>query len=84
MEGELGLPRGVWWKASLALGGLILLCRVATPAKQNINLAHATYPGWETTFPSHLVYLASLLALFAAVAAAIQFGLPKAGFKVTP
>jgi len=80
---KLGLPRGVWWKASLALGALLLLCRMATPPKQNINLAHSPYPGWETTFPSHLVYLASLLGLFAAVAAALQFGLPRLGIKGT-
>lgn len=80
---KLGLPSGGWWKATAALGALNLVCRVATPPKQNINLAHAPYPGWETTFPSHLVYLVSLLVLFAAVAAALQFGLPRLGFKGT-
>jgi len=80
---KLGLPRGAWWKATVALGALNLVCRV-TPPKQNINLAHAVYPGWEGVFPSHFVYLVGLLALFAAVAAALQFGLPKLGFKGTP
>jgi hypothetical protein len=78
---RLGLPRGAWWKATTALGALVVLCRVATPPKQNINLAHAAYPGWESTFPSHLVYLVSLLALFALVGATLQFGLPRLGFK---
>jgi len=81
---RLGLPRGNWWKATAALVPLIVLCRVATPAKQNINLSHAPYPGWETTFPSHLVYIASLFATFAAIAAGLQVVLPWLGFKVRP
>jgi hypothetical protein len=81
---KLGLPRGAWWKATVALGALNLFCRVATPAAQNINLSHAPYPGWEGMFPSHLVYLVSLLGVFAAVAAALEFGLPRLGFKGTP
>ena len=81
---KLGVPRGAWWKATVALGALNLACRALTPPRQNINLAHAPYAGWENTFPSHFVYLVGLLALFAAVAAALQFGLPRLGFKGAP
>jgi len=81
---RLGLPRATWWKATVALIPLIALCRVATPTKLNINLSHAAYPGWETTFPSHLVYILSLFALFAAIAAALQALLPRLGFQVKP
>lgn len=80
---KAGLPRGAWWKATVALGALNVVCRV-TPEKQNINLAHAPYPGWETTFPSHFIYLVFVLALFAAVGGMLQVGLPKLGFKGTP
>ncbi|HEV3027145.1 MAG TPA: hypothetical protein VG457_06200, partial [Planctomycetota bacterium] len=81
---RLGVPRGGWWKATAALGALVAVCRVATPPKQNINLAHAPYPGWETTFPSHLAYLGALFALFTLVWASLQFGLPRLGFRGAP
>jgi hypothetical protein len=81
---RIGLPRGAWWKATAALAGANLLCRAVTPPGENVNLAHAVYRGWESAFPSHFVYLVCLLALFAAVAWALQFGLPKLGFPVRP
>lgn len=51
---RLGLPRGTWWKAAVALVVLILLCRLVTPPSANVNVAFAIYPGWEKYFPSHL------------------------------
>jgi hypothetical protein len=63
---RLGLCAGVWWQAVLSLIALILICRLVTPPEANINVAFAVYPGLEKTFPSHLVYLATMMALAAA------------------
>jgi len=59
---RLGLPTGTWWKAVAALIALILVCRLVTPPHANVNVAFAVYPGWEKVFPSHLVYLAVMMA----------------------
>ena len=59
---RLGLPSGTWWKAIAALVALILVCRVVTPARANVNVAFAIYPGWEKVFPSHPIYLAVMMA----------------------
>ena len=59
---RLGMPRGVWLKASVALITLIAFSRLATPAAANVNLAFAIHPGWENRFPSHRVYLATNIA----------------------
>jgi hypothetical protein len=58
---RFGLPSGTWWKAVAALVALILVCRFITPARANVNVAFAIYPGWETIFPSHLIYIAVLM-----------------------
>jgi hypothetical protein len=63
---KLGLPSGTWWKAVIALMALILVCRLVTPAQANVNVAFAIYPGWEKVFPSHAVYLATMMASAAA------------------
>jgi len=63
---RLGLPSGTWWKAVVALMTLILICRFVTPAQANVNVAFAVYSGLEKVFPSHPVYLATMMA-FAAV-----------------
>lgn len=63
---RLGLPSGTWWKAVVALITLILVCRLVTPARANVNVAFAIYPGLETVFPSHLIYLATMMVLAAA------------------
>jgi len=60
-----GLPSGTWWKAVVALVALILLCRLLTPSQANVNVAFAIYPGWEKTFPSHLIYLVTMMAMAA-------------------
>jgi hypothetical protein len=55
---RLGMPRGSWWRATLVLVGLIGLCRLATPAGPNVNVAFAIQHGWESHFASHASYLA--------------------------
>jgi len=62
---RLGLPSGTWWRAVLALIALILVCRLVTPARANVNVAFAIYPGWEKVFPSHPIYLAVMMGLSA-------------------
>jgi hypothetical protein len=54
----LGMPRGSWWQAALALVGLIGLCRLATPPGPNVNVAFAIQHGWESHFASLASYLA--------------------------
>jgi hypothetical protein len=61
----LGWPRGVWWKALLALCGLVLVTRLVTPAASNVNMAFSVYAGWEHTFTSYPLYLALLLSVSA-------------------
>jgi hypothetical protein len=58
---RLGMLSGTWWKAVLALVALILICRLITPPRANVNVAFAIYPGWEKFFPSHPVYLATMI-----------------------
>jgi hypothetical protein len=62
---RLGLPRGSWWKAALALVALVLICRLVTPASSNVNVSFSMYPGCEKIFPSHPVYLSTMIAIAA-------------------
>jgi hypothetical protein len=64
---RLGLPRGSWWRATVALTALMLLCRFVTPAALNINLSHAVWAGWERYFESYNLYHLLLTLLGAAV-----------------
>jgi hypothetical protein len=57
----LGFPKGVWWKATAFLIGLMLLCRLTTPAEANVNVAFAIQHGWEAHFSSYSVYLTTML-----------------------
>jgi hypothetical protein len=60
-----GLPSGAWWRATLGLVFLILVCRFVTPPKANVNLAFAMYPGWERVFSSYLPYISTMVAIAA-------------------
>jgi hypothetical protein len=72
---RLGMPGGTWWKAALALVVLIGVCRLATPAYANVNVAFAIHPGWERFFSSHRVYLASMIAVVSAYFVAVEHAL---------
>jgi hypothetical protein len=78
---KLGLPEGIWWKAALAIVLLHVVSRWVTPPEENVNLAHAIHPGWESTFHSHTVYALALLALTIGVFVMLQFGLRRLGFE---
>lgn len=58
---QLGMPRGVWWRATLALVALIAFCRLATPPGPNVNVAFAIQHGWESRFDSHASYLETMI-----------------------
>lgn len=60
---HLPAPRGVWWRASLALLALQGSCRLVTPPASNVNLSFAVATGWESTFPSFPAYAVMLTAL---------------------
>jgi hypothetical protein len=59
----LGWPRGVWWKAFLVLVGLVLFCRLATPASENVNMAFRVWDRWGTPMPSFAATAAMALSL---------------------
>jgi hypothetical protein len=77
---RLGLPAGAWWKALVALAIVHALSRVVTPPAENVNLAFAVWSGWESWFPSHVVYLARLTTVSAAVFLAVTWALRTSGF----
>jgi hypothetical protein len=58
---RLGMAWGSWWQAALVLVGLIGLCRLATPAGPNVNVAFAIQHGWEGHFASHASYLSWMI-----------------------
>jgi hypothetical protein len=59
----LGVPRGTWWRATVALALLQALTRFVTPPALNVNLAHAIHPGWEPLFlHSYALYYVVMLA----------------------
>ena len=47
---------------------MILVCRLVTPQRANVNVAFAIYAGLEKVFSSHLVYLVIMMG-----AAAVDF-----------
>jgi len=72
---RLGLPSGTWWKAVTALITLILVCRLVTPQRANVNVAFAIYAGLEKVFPSHLVYLVIMMGAAAGYFLVLEWAL---------
>ena len=67
-------PRGIWWKAWLAIPLLQLICRFTTPPELNVNISHSVWEGWEQTFPLYSVYLALMLGITAVIFAVAEQG----------
>jgi hypothetical protein len=56
-----GYPRRSYATAFGASVAVLGLSRLVTPRAANVNLVFAVPNGWESTFPSHPLYLAMLL-----------------------
>jgi len=80
---RLGLPDGAWWKALVALAAVYVVTRALTPRAENVNLAFAVWPGWETWFPSYGVYIAFLVSVAAAVFRIVSWVARASGFAPT-
>jgi len=74
---RFGLPAGSWWKATLALIFLMVVCRFVTPAQANVNLAFSMYPGWEKVFSSYPPYISTMIAIAAIYFLIVEFVLRK-------
>jgi hypothetical protein len=55
--------------------GLILICRLVTPAHANVNVAFAIYASAAKVFTSHLVYLATMLSIAGAYFLVAEYAL---------
>lgn len=72
---RLGMPQGTWWKALLGLAFFQQLARWFTPQQLNVNLAFSVWTGWESVFPSYLVYWSFMTLLSAVVYFTSESGL---------
>jgi hypothetical protein len=59
----LGWKPWTWLLATFASALLLVVTRLLTAPRDNVNLAFAVWPGWERWFPNHATYLAMLCAL---------------------
>jgi hypothetical protein len=59
----LGWPRGAWWKAFVALVGLALFCRFATPPSENVNMAFRVWERWGNRMPGFAATAALALSV---------------------
>jgi hypothetical protein len=64
---RLGFPPMAALPAAVGLYILNRLSWLLTAPAENVNLAFTVWPGWEHYFPSHRLYLATLLLLSAVV-----------------
>ncbi|NUM54299.1 MAG: hypothetical protein HUU46_11695 [Candidatus Hydrogenedentes bacterium] len=60
---RFGIYRGAWWIAAAIMLALIVLSRLITPARSNVNLAFATPNGMDRYISSHLAYLAIMIGI---------------------
>jgi hypothetical protein len=72
---RLGVPAGVWMAALSALIVLILVCRVATPERADVNLAFTMWPAREAISLAHAGTVAAAFALLAALFLGLERGL---------
>ncbi|HPN10957.1 MAG TPA: hypothetical protein PLA65_02780 [Spirochaetota bacterium] len=63
----MGVPRHAWALALSMMLALAAITRLATPARENVNLAFRVHEGWEGIFPSYPLYVLMLLSLTAAL-----------------
>ena len=76
---RLGFPRGVWAAALSGLIVLVLVCRLATPALADVNLAFTVWPANRPISLAHVATLVAALALMALVFLAFERGALRVG-----
>jgi len=59
---RFGWPKRSWRWAALGTWALVVVTRIATTAKHNVNLAFRVHDGWEKHFTSHALYLVLMLS----------------------
>lgn len=75
----LGWTRGTWRRASLSLLVLAIVTRLVPSAEQhNVNLVFRVWPGLESIFPTHLLFLAFLVVSIPLAFYAIELVLTRA------
>jgi hypothetical protein len=72
---QVGWPRRVWVKSVLAQCALMVLTRLVTPPRANVNLAFSVWQGWERYFPSYAAYFALLFVASALSFAAVEMAM---------
>jgi hypothetical protein len=78
---RLGVPTGLWWKVLVVLVPVCVASRLLTPPSSNVNLAHHVHPGFESVFPSYVLYGIALWTLFSVAALAFQATARRRGWK---
>ena len=76
---QMTWPRGIWWKAWLAIPLLQVLSHFTTKTSQeareeNVNISQGVWDGWGDIFPSYPVYLVLILGMVAVVFALVEKG----------
>ncbi len=69
---KLGWPPRAWLAATAASAVLLLVTRLSSSPRANVNLAFRVHDGWERYFSSHLAFVGLLLVASALVFYAID------------
>ncbi|MBI3726007.1 hypothetical protein HY251_18925 [bacterium] len=82
---ELGIPRGTWRKAIAGILVLQQVCRMTTPAPENVNMSAGVWAGFERCFfSSYAVFFAANLVATALIFSAIERAGERWIARVTP
>jgi hypothetical protein len=76
---RLGVPAGVWAAALAALIALVLVCRVATPERADVNLAFTIWPVHGAISLAHAGTVIAAVALLGALFLGLERGALKVG-----
>jgi hypothetical protein len=68
----LGIRKGSWWKAILAIALFAPPTHFLTPPAENVNLVHSIWPGWENVFGTFPLFLLAVLLYCSAVAFGLE------------
>lgn len=70
-----GMPRGSWWRASLAIVVLWAFCQIALPNDTRINLSNDYWFEWEKRYVPYLVSMAIVLLLASGVFRVVEWAM---------